>query len=85
MATSVDPYQMPHLAASDMGLHCLLIYLIRNYLSFLFLCLFSYIYHKNNFTAKIGLTYAISIVNWISGISLLENVFCFSSQTVLDY
>ena len=38
--------------------------------------LFLNIYHKINFMVKImGLTYAISIVNWIFGNFLLKNIF----------
>ena len=40
-----------------------------------FCALFSNIYHKIRITAKIGLTYAFSIVNVIFGKFLLENVF----------
>ena len=45
-------------------------------MSFCFCALFSNIYHKIRITAKIGLTYAFSIVNAIFGKFLLENVFC---------
>ena len=52
-------------------------YLNRNQLSFLLLCfVFKYL-PKINFMGKMGLTYAISVVIWIFGISLLKHIFAF--------
>ena len=56
-------------------------HLLRNHLSFLFLHFvfkFEFIL-KLNLLPKMGLPYAISIVNWIFGNILLEIIFWFSS------
>ena len=55
-----------------------ILFLSKTICLFCFPVLFSNIYHKIKFTAKIVLTYAISIVKWFLGIFVYKNIFYFS-------